>query len=55
MFDAKEEGSWIEHADAYDHFCAVAPGGSRGPKEGAPYTHWMPLPALPSPPKEDGE
>jgi hypothetical protein len=52
MFDAKEEGLWIENGNAYEHFCASAPPGSRGPTQDAPYTHWMPLPNRP---KEDGE
>jgi hypothetical protein len=56
-FDCKEDGVWLQHADRYDHFCMVAPPGSRGPKEDAPYLVWMPLPsfatqALPTPDTE---
>lgn len=43
-FDSKEDGAWLLHADRYDDFCMVAPPGSRGLKEEAPYTVWMPLP-----------
>lgn len=39
---------WFSHGESYEHFCCVAkPEGSIGPKEKAPYTHWMPLPAAP--------
>lgn len=45
-----DEPSWYNHNEHYEHYCAVAlPEGSVGPKESAPYTHWMPLP---QPPKE---
>lgn len=46
---------WYSHSAAYEHFMAV--GGSRacgpdvvctGPSEKAPYTHWMPLPPVPT-------
>lgn len=45
-FDWKEDGCWLNHEDSYQEFCAVAPPGSRGPKETAPYTHWLELPPL---------
>lgn len=48
-FDCKDDGVWLQHADHYDHFCMVAPPGSRGPKEEAPYQVWMPLPPIPTP------
>lgn len=45
-----DEPSWYNHNGHYEHYCAVAlPGGSVGPKESAPYTHWMPIP---QPPKD---
>lgn len=43
-FDSKEDGAWLLHADRYDDFCMVAPPGSCGPKQEAPYTVWMLLP-----------
>ena len=42
-FDCLEDGVWQKHDDNYQHFCAVAPPGSCGPRELPPYTHWMPL------------
>ena len=42
-FDYLEDGVWQKHDDYYQHFCAVAPPGSCGPRELPPYTHWMPL------------
>lgn len=44
-FDFLEDGVWQKHDEHYQHFCAVAPPGTHGPKESAPYTHWMPLTA----------
>jgi hypothetical protein len=44
-FDYLEDGVWQKHDDDYQHFCAVAPAGSRGPSEQAPYTGWRPLTA----------
>ena len=42
------EDYWYNHGENYEHFCCVAkPEGSIGPKEKAPYTHWMPLPKAP--------
>lgn len=42
------EDYWFAHGEHYEHFCCVAkPEGSIGPKEKAPYTHWMPLPPPP--------
>jgi hypothetical protein len=45
-FDHQEDGVWYQHHEDYEHFCCVAPPGSRGPSEAAPYTHWMPLPGV---------
>lgn len=47
MFDYIEEGRWVMHADHYEHYCMVACPEMTGPKETPPYTHWMPLPAVP--------
>lgn len=55
-FDAidHEDGqSWINHTAHYEHYCCVAKGGEDGvncvgPSEKAPYTHWMPVPAIPA-------
>jgi len=46
-FDYKEDGCWVRHADSYEHYCMVAPPESEGPKETAPYTHWMEVPEIP--------
>lgn len=43
-FDYLEEGVWQKHDDHYQHFLSCAPPGSHGPKEQAPYTHFMRLP-----------
>jgi hypothetical protein len=41
---------WNDHAESYEHWCCVGkPEGSVGPKEKAPYTHWMPIPTPPAP------
>ena len=48
-FDYKEDGVWVKHEDLYQEFCCVAPPGSRGPKEIAPYTHWLVVPPLQTP------
>jgi hypothetical protein len=41
---------WYNHGEHYEHYCCVAkPENCTGPQERAPYTHWMPLPAAPSP------
>lgn len=46
--DVDYEG-WYYHCENYEHYCCVAkPEGSTGPSEQAPYTHWMPMPAIPS-------
>lgn len=47
-FDTLEEGIWQMHYGGWEHFISVAPPGSRGPSEKAPYTHWMPLPPVPT-------
>lgn len=51
--DPESDGeSWVNHSAHYEHFCCVAKGGMdvpmTGPSEKAPYTHWMPVPAIPS-------
>lgn len=46
-FDYLEDGVWVKHADNYDHFLCVAPPGSSGPSEDAPYTHWLLIPDAP--------
>ena len=49
--DVLEDGVWNHHEECHQHFLSVAPPGSHGPSESAPYTHWMklgaPLPAAP--------
>lgn len=49
--------NWFYHSEAHEHYMAI--GGSNacgpdvsctGPKQEAPYTHWMPLPAAPKEP-----
>lgn len=47
-FDFIEDGGWVRHNEDYDHFLCVAPPGSRGPSEDAPYKHWMALPDVPA-------
>lgn len=43
-----EHASWVCHNAHYEHYCCVAkPEGSTGPREKAPYTHWLALPAMP--------
>lgn len=49
-FDFREDGVWVKHADNYEHFICVAPPGSRGPREEAPYTHWSKIQPIPRPP-----
>jgi hypothetical protein len=39
--------AWLNHNNHYEHYCAVACEGMTGPREQAPYTHWMPLPPAP--------
>ena len=46
-FDYIEDGMWVHHANLVEYAQAVAPSGSRIPKEQAPYQWWMPLPAPP--------
>ena len=46
-FDCKEDGVWMRHEDNFQEFCSVAPPGSRGPRETAPYTHWLEVPKIP--------
>ncbi|HHA2702384.1 TPA: Lar family restriction alleviation protein [Stenotrophomonas maltophilia] len=46
-FDYIEDGMWVNHANLVEHAQAVAPPGSRVPKDHAPYQWWMPLPAPP--------
>ena len=47
--DCIEDGTWLKHAESYEHFCMVASqmDGCSGPKEKPPYTHWQPLPPPP--------
>lgn len=41
---------WYNHGEHYEHYCCVAlPEGSIGPKQQAPYTHWMPMLTPPTP------
>lgn len=49
QFDVLEDGVWQVHDDDYQHFLAVAPPGSIGPSEKAPYTHFLNLKPLPRP------
>lgn len=49
-FDYKEDGCWVRHEELYQEFCLVAPPGSRGPNETAPYTHWLYVPPIPKVP-----
>lgn len=51
-FDWLEDGAWQSHEDAREHFLMCAPPGSRGPKEAAPYTHFMRLGRIPAPTPE---
>jgi len=46
-FDYLEGGLWAKHEDCIEHAHAVAPPGSRMPKEQPPYQWWMDLPAFP--------
>lgn len=47
--DIDSDDYWVSHGEHYEHFCCIAkPEGSIGPKEKAPYTHWMPLPKPPT-------
>lgn len=47
--DPEDGESWINHNAHYEHYCCVAKGDTpmTGPSEKAPYTHWMPVPAIP--------
>lgn len=47
-FDYLEDGLWAKHADCVEHAHAVAPPGSKMPKEQPPYQWWMDLPAFPA-------
>ena len=51
-FDYKEDGGWAKHGDLYQEFCSVSPPGSRGPREQAPYTHWLAVPPIPEAPNK---
>lgn len=48
--DPEDGESWINHNAHYEHYCCVAKGDTpmTGPSEKAPYTHWMPAPAVPT-------
>lgn len=42
---------WVNHGEDYEHYCCVAKGGDcdwTGPSEKALYTHWMPMPDIPT-------
>jgi hypothetical protein len=52
--DVREDGVWVAHNNAREHFEAVGGAGAAGPgevctgpAEDAPYTHWAPLLPLP--------
>jgi len=47
-FDYLEDGLWVKHEDCVEHADAVAPPGSKLPKEQPPYQWWMDLPAFPA-------
>lgn len=47
-FDWLEDGIWQKHSEHYEWAYSVAPAGSHMPSESAPYTHWMPLPEIPT-------
>ena len=47
-FDYLEDGLWAKHEDCVEHAHAVAPPGSKMPKEQPPYQWWMDLPAFPA-------
>lgn len=47
-FDYLEDGIWAKHEDCVEHAHAVAPPGSKMPKEHPPYQWWMDLPAFPA-------
>lgn len=43
-FDYLEDGLWMNYFNEHEHY-AIA-GVARGNSEGAPYTHWWPLPVI---------
>lgn len=47
-FDYLEDGVWQQHSNNVEHFDMCAPPGSHGPKNEAPYTHFMRIAALPT-------
>lgn len=47
-FDYLEDGLWAKHEDCAEHAFAVAPPGSKMPKEQPPYQWWLDLPAFPA-------
>lgn len=51
-FDYLEDGVWQKHSENVEYFHACAPAGSRGPKEQAPYTHFMPIGSIPPSPNQ---
>ena len=55
--DVLEDGVWNHHEECHQHFLSVAPPGSHGPSEAAPYTHWMRLgtPEAAAPRHETGD
>jgi hypothetical protein len=54
-FDYLEDGVWQKHAENVEYFQVCAPPGSRGPKEQAPYTHFMPVGSIPAAPHQAQE
>lgn len=51
-FDYLEDGVWQKHSENVEYFQVCAPAGSRGPKEQAPYTHFMPMGSIPPAPNQ---
>jgi hypothetical protein len=54
-FDYLEDGIWQKHSENVEYFQVCAPAGSRGPREQAPYTHFMPVGSIPAAPHQAQE
>lgn len=54
-FDYLEDGVWQKHSENVEYFQVCAPTGSRGPKEQAPYTHFMAVGSIPAAPHQAQE